>query len=460
MAAEASDAPERASAPAFALGATDPLLPVSLPHSAPPAAGAGSAAPAEETSPARRIPMLSLLRDVEFRVLSITQFVSIAGDQLARVALSVLVFDRTNSALQAAIAYALTFVPGAIGGPLLSGLADRRPRRSVMIVADLVRAPLIGLIAIPSMPLPLAMTLLALAGLFEAPFDAARGALLPDVLQGDRYTAGYAFAQITVQGAQVGGFAIAGVLLIALSPAVLLVVDAATFVVSAALIVRFVRWRPAAHVGPADARPEAWWTHAFSDAQTSVRIVLKNARVRPLAMLAWASSTFAISFEALGAPLSRDSGSGRWSVGLLLAAQPIGTVLGATLVSRVPAERRQPAMQLLAALTMVPLMLGLLRPALAPLMLLGVLSGVGMSFNVLASTAFVSRVAPEVRGRALGLVGTGLFIGQGLGAVIAGALATAVDARVAVGWLGIGGTVAVLATLFDAHRHAQLAERN
>ncbi len=142
-----------------------------------------------------RISMLSLLHNLEFRTLIITQFFSLAGDQLARVALSVLVFNRTDSALQAAIAYALTFVPAAIGGPLLSGLADRRPRRSVMIASDLVRAPLIGLIAIPSIPLPLALGLLALAGLFEAPFEAARGALLPDVLSAERYPTGYAFSR-------------------------------------------------------------------------------------------------------------------------------------------------------------------------------------------------------------------------------------------------------------------------
>ena len=68
---------------------------------------------------------VSLLRNLEFRTLTITQFFSLAGDQLARVALSRprLQPDQLR-ALQAAIAYALTFVPAAIGGPLA-----RRPRR-------------------------------------------------------------------------------------------------------------------------------------------------------------------------------------------------------------------------------------------------------------------------------------------------------------------------------------------
>jgi MFS family permease len=394
--------------------------------------------------------MLSLLRNLEFRTLIITQFFSLAGDQLARVALSVLVFNRTDSALQAAIAYALTFVPAAIGGPLLAGLADRRPRRSVMIASDLVRAPLIGLIAIPSIPLPLALVLLGFAGLFEAPFEAARGALLPDVLAGERYPAGYAFSQILVQAAQVGGFGLAGLLLIALSPSVLLIVDASTFVVSAILVARGVRARPAAAV--ADTHQRRWWSHAMSDLRLSVRLVLGKPGLRSLALLAWASSTFVISFEALGAPLARATHSHAWAVGVLLAAQPAGTVVGALLATRVPAARRQSAMELLALLSLAPLLLGLGKPPLPVLVGIGLLSGLGLAFNVLASTAFVARVAPEVRGRALGLVGTGMLVGQGLGVLAAGWLATAIDPRLAFGWMGVLGFAAVVFALIDGAR--------
>ncbi len=413
-------------------------------------AGPASAAPVRKYQPPRirkRISMRFLLRDREFRVLVITQFLSIAGDQMARVALSVLVFERTNSALQAAITYALTFIPAAIGGPLLSGLADRRPRRSVMIASDLVRAPLIGLIAIPSLPLPLALILLAAAGLFEAPFSAARGALLPDVLTGDRYQPGYAMSQVVIQIAQVGGFGLAGLLLVVWSPSVLVLIDAATFALSAFLIARAVRPRPAPS-GDGH-RPDAWWTHAFSDLKTSVRLVLRDPPVRLLTLLAWVTTGFAIGFEALAAPLSRDSGSASWSVGVLLASEPAGTVLGALLMAHVASRKRGRVMRLLALLGVAPFIFGLAKPPLAILIGIGFASGVGMSFHVLASTAFVALVAPAVRGRALGLVGTGLLVAQGIGVLLAGGLASVIDARVALGWLGILGSVGVVAVLME-----------
>jgi MFS family permease len=61
----------------------------------------------------------------EFRGLWTAQVLSLLGDQLARVALTVLVFDRTESALLTGLVYAVTYLPWLLGGPLLSGLADR-----------------------------------------------------------------------------------------------------------------------------------------------------------------------------------------------------------------------------------------------------------------------------------------------------------------------------------------------
>ncbi|HEY0499585.1 MAG TPA: MFS transporter, partial [Kutzneria sp.] len=89
----------------------------------------------------------------EFRALWLAELVSTAGDQVARVALSLLVFDRTRSAALAALTFALTMLP-ALFGPLLAGLADRYPRRNVMVTADLIRAVLMGIMAIPGVSLP------------------------------------------------------------------------------------------------------------------------------------------------------------------------------------------------------------------------------------------------------------------------------------------------------------------
>src|ERR1700684_955416 len=84
----------------------------------------------------------------EFRALWLAQLLSVAGDQLARVAMTVLVYDRTRSPLWSALTFAATFLPWIVGGLSLSGLADRKPRRQVMIVCDLARMALVCLMVL------------------------------------------------------------------------------------------------------------------------------------------------------------------------------------------------------------------------------------------------------------------------------------------------------------------------
>ena len=78
---------------------------------------------------------------------------SCVGDQVAAVAVAVLLYQRSGSAFIAALGYASAFLPWAVGGPLLAVYADRLPARQVVVGGDLLRAVLIGTAAIPGMPL-------------------------------------------------------------------------------------------------------------------------------------------------------------------------------------------------------------------------------------------------------------------------------------------------------------------
>lgn len=89
----------------------------------------------------------------EFRAMWLAELFSLCGDQLARVSLSVLVFELTDSAALTALAYALTYLPMLVGASVLSGLGDRYPRRSVMVVCDVLSALLVGVMAVPGVPL-------------------------------------------------------------------------------------------------------------------------------------------------------------------------------------------------------------------------------------------------------------------------------------------------------------------
>ena len=141
----------------------------------------------------------------------VAQLGSVIGDQLARVALAILVFDRTGSAGLSALTYALTFLPDIAGGPLLSGLADRFPRRRVMVTCDAARAVLVALMAIPGAPVvdPLRPARRSTAAL--APFQSARAAMLATIMTGDKYGSPPA-VDVTAQSAQLVGFVTGGTL--------------------------------------------------------------------------------------------------------------------------------------------------------------------------------------------------------------------------------------------------------
>ena len=109
--------------------------------------------------------MSAVLAVAEFRALWFAEAQSVFGDQLAKVALTILVYDRTNSPLFAALVYALTYLSALAGGLGLSQLADRFPRRPLMVTCTAAQAVLVGLMAIPDMPIPVLCGLVLCVGL-------------------------------------------------------------------------------------------------------------------------------------------------------------------------------------------------------------------------------------------------------------------------------------------------------
>ena len=84
-----------------------------------------------------------------------------------------------------------------IGGLFLADVADRRPRRTVMVVCDVVRAVLVAAMALPDVPLLALVALLFAATMFTPPFESARAAITPDILQGDSTSLAPAVLQTT-----------------------------------------------------------------------------------------------------------------------------------------------------------------------------------------------------------------------------------------------------------------------
>ena len=389
--------------------------------------------------PKRRITYGEVFAVREFRALWIAQVLSVAGDQLSRVALSVLVFDQTGSALLTGATYAMTFLPWAVGGPLTAGLADRLPRRNLMIICDLVRAMVVAAVAVPGIPLWIMLVLLFMGGLLAPPFSSARSALIPDVFPDeDRYVAASAIGTTTWEAAQILGFVAGGAAVALLGPRRSLLLDAATFLASATVVAIGVRKRAPARV------TRSTGGHWSDDLRIGWRLIFGDPRLRMLVFLAWMCGLY-IAPEALAAPYAESQRAGPLAVGFLLAANPVGSTIGALLIARfVSSATRRRWMVPMAGLTGVPLMACALQPDITVTWILWTASGVFSAYNLAASAEFALAVPDTSRGQAFGLVLSGMMVGQGIGLLLAGALAEDLSPLAVV---AIAGSLTLLAAV-------------
>lgn len=400
------------------------------------------AAPARPSRPAS---FRSVLADREFRWVWVAGMQSLLGDQIARVALSVLVYARTGSGLATAGTYALTFLPALVGGLLLGTLADRCPRRELLIGCDLLRAVLLAPMAVAAVPLPVLVTLLALAVFIGSPFKAAEPALVADLFTGDRYTAAIGLRTATGQTAQLAGFAVGGAAVAAIGSRPALAVDAITFLVSAALLRLGLRFRSAA-AQPGDG------PRGMARVVAGAHVVARSARLRVLLGLSWLASLWVVP-EGLAVPYAAATGGGAAAAGLLLAAAPAGTVVGAVLLSRwVPPRWRAPLVGPLAVASGIPLAVCVLRPGLGLTVVLWAVCGLFSAYQVQIVPEFVAAAPDQMRGQAIGLAAAGLLAGQGLGILAGGALAQAWAPAPAIAVAGVAG--AVLAVPLALRRRA------
>jgi MFS family permease len=390
----------------------------------------------------------------EFRALWIAQLLSVVGDQLARVALTVLVYERTRSALLASITFVVSIVPTFFGGVTLAWLADRFPRRRVMITCDIARCALVLVMTLPGLSLPSLVVLLFVVTLVGAPFTAARAAIYPDVLTGDRYVMGTAVTLTTYQFAQVLGFAAGGTEVAFFGTRTSLVIDAATFAASAIIVWAWVR--PRAAPAKADRGHDL---PRLAGIVAGARLVLARPALRwPL--LFGLLAAFYAAPEGVAAPLAHDVGGGAAAVGVILAANALGQCCGAIMLSRFAASpTRLRVMGPLAVAACGVLVLFFAQPDLIGCLLILVASGLCASYQLAANAAFVQAAPQQQRSQAFGLAQGALSLSQGTAMIVAGAAAQHhAPARVIAVFGAVGAVVAMAVAAGRAHDRGRPAD--
>ncbi|MGN6090549.1 MAG: MFS transporter, partial [Actinomycetales bacterium] len=258
----------------------------------------------------------------EVRALLAAQGLSEVGDWISRVSLATVVLAATQSVLLTAATFAISFLPSVLGGVLLGGLADRFPRRDVLLACDLIRALAVLWLTVAvtrGLAVGVLLALLAFAELFSAPFLAARSALLPDLVDEPRqYSTANSASRVLTMGTQVFGFIAAGLVVQLLGVRTALLVDAASFAVSMLLLTRVRRGAavgpdtavaPDTAAGPATPGARAGRLRRYArELRAGADIVLRDPVRRSLVLLGWGSAVVLIAPEAVALAYAHERG--------------------------------------------------------------------------------------------------------------------------------------------------------
>jgi MFS family permease len=171
-------------------------------------------------------------------------------------------------------------------------------------------------------------------------------------------------------------------------------------------------------------------------------LIWRDRGLRILLLLGWLSALL-IVYEGLAAPYTAEIGGGPIAVGLILASDPLGSVIGALVYTRWVTPARRPKMLgPLAIASAVPLLPCFLAPGLVVSFVLFAVSGaVGTAVLIQSSASFTRGVPDSSRAQALGLSQSGVATVQGLSPLLAGLLADRIGTTETVGIVGVIGLV-------------------
>ncbi|MFC5926044.1 MFS transporter [Micromonospora vulcania] len=382
----------------------------------------------------------------EFRAIFVAGTLSWIGDYVAKAAVTLLVYQQTKSVALSATAFAVSFLPWLVGGPLLAALAERYPYRRVMVVCDVIRMLLMLVIALPNLPTKAVLVLIFIATLANPPGQAARSALMPVILTGDRLALGLSLNSSVGQAAQVVGY-LFGATIAAIDPAVALLFNSATFALSA-LLVRFgVRARPALMTA-------AHRSHLLRETGQGFRMVFGTTVLRAIAVLVYSAMFFSIVPEGLAAAWANkkpiDQLDPEIVQAIIMAANPVGFILGGLLVSRLfGPTRRLALMRPLAVLAPLVLVPALFDPPPLVVAVLALLCGFAVGgIMPTANVLFVQALPGAFRARAFGVMATGIQVIQGVAVLLTGVLAQRFGIPRVVGvWSAVGALLMLLVVL-------------
>ena len=377
------------------------------------------------------------MRRAPLHALFVADSISLVGNVVAQLAIPWFVLVTTGSPALTGLAVFVNFLPVVLAGFFGGVIVDRLGYRTMSIVADLASAAAVAAIPLLHSTVGLElwelMLLVFLGALLDAPGATARVSLFPDLVEraGVRMERANGIRGAIQQGSWLVGAPLGGILVAELGATTALWVDAASFLVSAALVGLLV---PAAKRVVASETPRGY----LAELAEGLRFIWGRRLVRAFVLTVLITNLLDAPFPVVMPVFAKDAFGSAADLGLMY-----GTFGGAALVGALAfstfGHRLPRRLTFVSCFTVVPLMylvmatLPSLGVALAVLALSGLAAG---PINPLINTVLFELVPSDLRGRVFGAFKAGAWASIPLGVLLGGVLVGAIG--VAATFLGIG----------------------
>jgi MFS family permease len=391
---------------------------------------------------------MSLLRTAgEFRRLWASRSVSLLGDSMSLVALLLYVAQNTQQAIAVALLLLVGDFAPALLAPLTGTVGDRFRARSVLVCCDVAQCVVVLVIALLLPALPVLLALVAIRALAGQIFSSASRAMLPSLVPDEKLEEANSTLGFGGNGMEVLGPFTAAALLPSVGIRGVLLVDAATFAVSAALL-----WGLPSGPRSPEAEPRGSFLH---EARSGLQYLWAHPVLRVLTLGFLAVVSFNGVDDVALVFLVRDGLGGSASeTALLYGAVGVGLLVGyAALVARGARLPSAPLLLLGFGISSLGNLLTGLAWAVPVAFALQAVRGLGLAAIDVGSNTLLQRTVPaHLLARTFGNLYGAIGVAAGLSYLLGVLLLELTSARTTFVIAGAGGIVATLITALALRR--------
>ncbi len=374
--------------------------------------------------------MLAALRQRNFAFLWFGQVISLTGDWVLFVALPFYVYSLTGSTLATGIMFIVQTIPRIFFGSVAGVFVDRWNRKHTMFIAELSQAfVLLPLLVVHSQQWIWIIYIFAFVeSIISQFFIPAKSAIIPNLVQEEHLLAANSLNSMSQELTRLVGPFLGGILLGLLGINSVIVVDSASFLISAGMIALISLPSSAIPLKEQNQTPHPFAnaTKVWHEWAEGLRLVRKQQLITGIFVVIGVAMVGEGIIEVLIAPYVKQVMHGNALVlGWLMTAQAIGGIAGSLIIVQLSKVLHPTRLIPLSALIFGPLIIVIVNIPVLPVVLplITVIGVAAIGFFVSLITLLQSNVADEYRGRIFGALNTiqaiamlfGMMLASGLG---------------------------------------------